>query len=111
MDAELKKKWVDALRSGEYQQGRHALRSGNGYCCLGVLCEVLGMEKYGTAMYMHDGYGIGLTIPSKMAAPLGLMNPCYKDAEMPIRDRLMGMNDNELKTFDQIADYIESVDF
>jgi hypothetical protein len=36
----VKKKWVEALRSGKYQQGRHALAFGGKYCCLGVLCEV-----------------------------------------------------------------------
>lgn len=55
MDQEIKRQWVDALRSGEYLQGRSVLchifpatRSGLGeliperrtYCCLGVLCEL-----------------------------------------------------------------------
>ena len=35
------KLWVEALRSGKYQQGRRALRTlDNKYCCLGVACEV-----------------------------------------------------------------------
>jgi hypothetical protein len=38
---EAVKLWVEALRSGEYQQGRHFLNDGDGhYCCLGVLCEL-----------------------------------------------------------------------
>lgn len=40
MDAGVKAKWLEALRSGEYEQTTGALRSTNGYCCLGVLCEV-----------------------------------------------------------------------
>jgi hypothetical protein len=40
----VKKQWVEALRSGEYQQGREALRrqslDGDRFCCLGVLCEL-----------------------------------------------------------------------
>lgn len=40
MDADVKGKWLEALRSGEYEQTTGALRSTNGYCCLGVLCEV-----------------------------------------------------------------------
>lgn len=50
MNAEVKAKWVAALRSGEYHQGTGYLGSkidqdenGEpviGYCCLGVLCEV-----------------------------------------------------------------------
>ena len=33
-------KWADALESGEYSQTRNVLRDENGYCCLGVLCDV-----------------------------------------------------------------------
>ena len=36
----VKNKWVEALRSGKYKQGRGQLNSENRYCCLGVLCEV-----------------------------------------------------------------------
>lgn len=34
------KKFVDALRSGDFKQGRRALRSGDSFCCLGVACEL-----------------------------------------------------------------------
>lgn len=40
MDAQLKAKWVEALRSGDYQQGMNYLRRGNSFCCLGVLCDI-----------------------------------------------------------------------
>lgn len=40
MNQEVKKLWVDALRSGEYQQGKGSLRNDNKYCCLGVLCDL-----------------------------------------------------------------------
>jgi len=45
MDQWLKKQWTTALRSGAFPQGRNVLRSTEGYCCLGVLCEVLGYES------------------------------------------------------------------
>lgn len=32
--------WLEALESGKYAQGRHLLKNGNSYCCLGVLCEL-----------------------------------------------------------------------
>lgn len=46
MDAKLKRKWVKALRSGEYLQGRGQLVSDDGknFCCLGVLADVMGCE-------------------------------------------------------------------
>lgn len=40
MDAAIKKKWIRALRSGKYKQGKNALRIGDKHCCLGVLCEL-----------------------------------------------------------------------
>ena len=44
-DQALKQKWIAALRSGEYPQTRRTLHNGDGYCCLGVLCEVAGLER------------------------------------------------------------------
>jgi len=44
MNAEVKQKWIDALRSGNYEQGSERLRSVTGYCCLGVLCDLYAQE-------------------------------------------------------------------
>lgn len=46
MKADLKQKWVEALRSGEYEQADGALHDArkNSYCCLGVLCVVVGAK-------------------------------------------------------------------
>lgn len=41
MNPEVKKLWIDALRSGKYKQGKSELRaSPDHYCCLGVLCDL-----------------------------------------------------------------------
>jgi hypothetical protein len=34
------KKWVEALRSGEFKQARERLRKDRAFCCLGVACEL-----------------------------------------------------------------------
>mgnify|MGYP000735863425 CR=1 FL=1 len=44
MTKELRDKWVEALRSGRYQQGKGHLHAGECFCALGVLCDVLGLE-------------------------------------------------------------------
>ncbi len=44
MNPEIKQKWLNALRSGEYPQGRNSLRNINGFCCLGVLCDIYSKE-------------------------------------------------------------------
>lgn len=43
MEADLKREWAEALRSGDYVQGNNFLHyvPDNTWCCLGVLCDVL----------------------------------------------------------------------
>lgn len=50
MPKEMAEKWLAALRSGEYKQARHVMEERDwecnviGYCCLGVLQEVVSGE-------------------------------------------------------------------
>jgi hypothetical protein len=46
MTPEQKQKWIEALRSGKYKQGRGKLCEKGEYCCLGVLLDVLAPEKW-----------------------------------------------------------------
>lgn len=39
------KKWVTALRSGKYKQGKEYLCDDGKYCCLGVLCDIYNKER------------------------------------------------------------------
>lgn len=41
MNQEIKKQWVEALRSGKYKQGKFKLKRNDQYCCLGVLCDIV----------------------------------------------------------------------
>jgi len=49
MKKDIAKKWVKALRSGKYKQGKHMLKAatktGMRYCCLGVLCELYQQDR------------------------------------------------------------------
>lgn len=45
MKEDIEKRWVEALESGKYKQGKDSLKIQNkdgsfSYCCLGVLCEL-----------------------------------------------------------------------
>lgn len=42
MKADLKRRWIEALRSGKFTQGRNFLCIRDEYCCLGVLAEIEG---------------------------------------------------------------------
>ncbi len=45
MNPTIKSKWIKALRSGKYKQGKGALRpTTNTYCCLGVLTDLYTKE-------------------------------------------------------------------
>lgn len=40
MKIEIKALWIEALVSGRYKQAKGSLRTEDGYCCLGVLCDL-----------------------------------------------------------------------
>ena len=44
MKPSIKEMWVNALLSGDYSQTTGVLRSNDGYCCLGVLCDLYSQE-------------------------------------------------------------------
>ena len=45
MNPTIKQKWISALRSGSYKQTNSKLRnSSEGYCCLGVLCDIYSQD-------------------------------------------------------------------
>lgn len=63
MKKDIADKWVGALRSGKYKQGRGALHRGDKFCCLGVLCEVLEIpssDMVVTGEFRYMGKDIGL---------------------------------------------------
>ncbi len=112
-----KVEWVRALRSGRYQQGTGALLTYDNlqkdttpkHCCLGVLCEVVGLKPSRQNTYLGDGSllpelvwkGVGLP-GSHVLIPTGnSMNRPYKHDWS-----LAELNDNGL-SFNEIADIID----
>lgn len=104
MTPELAKRWSTALRSGEFEQTSQRLHDDRGFCCLGVLCQVIDPEIYWDAMDDEDLESVDL--------------PSHVDiiAELPEHERehLAALNDgrvdggSEPKTFKEIADFIDS---
>ena len=101
MDKQIKEDWLEALRSGEYQQGTGFLEKDGCNCCLGVLCRVLEIEGEGESMagetVYFDGYCATLSDRLLLTAQIS------DDLAM----ELAAMNDGGT-TFEQIADYIEA---
>lgn len=59
MNQEIKKKWVEALRSGDYKQTTGYLKRDNCFCALGVLCDLYIKEQSlceWTDSYCGKGY-------------------------------------------------------
>lgn len=102
MKTEYKQKWIDALRSGKYKQGRGILKTVDGeFCCLGVLCDVYNNEGWVTtsSFYEYNGFRFRSSLSYDISKLFDLTNS--------IEDVLIYMNDTEEKTFEQIADWIE----
>jgi hypothetical protein len=106
---EHRKAWVAALRSGKYKQGTEGfLRDSNdNYCCLGVACELAGVEAQYQTERMCYRYGPSLHIGHEaLFEYFGLRNSSvgsfYNES-----NTLAYLNDNGWN-FSQIADLIES---
>lgn len=99
MNKDIKKQWVDALRSGKYKQGKTRLKTCHGeYCCLGVLCEILNIpNQAGTYSYKNNS-SIG-SLPGPLRFEL--------EVSTDLLNKLTNMNDGG-SSFDEIADYIEA---
>lgn len=136
MNQEIKARWLEALRSGEFKQtnGYLSIQSAipdddqfDGYCCLGVLCEiavadgVVVKQRVGENSFFEYGnpekddwdYSV-LPLSVREWAGLQEANPSVnaldKDADADLMDfwcPISEPNDNG-STFSQIADWIEN---
>lgn len=118
MDQEIKKEWVEALRSGEYVQGQRRLHEivdeEHKYCCLGVLCEIAKKHKvnlpirqyfsdkaHNVVFVEYDGYSA--LLPPEVSEWSGVNGV---SGILPDASTLSGHNDAG-SSFDEIADMIE----
>ena len=123
MNKDVKKKWVDALRSGRFKQGRSRLNYANeSYCCLGVLCEIAVSEGATDPARLKDGVGRSMTYGwSSTVPPDDVLEWAGIDDEpvFPARDdsmhntwsaanKLIDLNDDQRAPFEVIADWIEA---
>lgn len=106
MKADIKQRWVAALRSGIYKQGKSALCKSDGtFCCLGVLCDLVVPDQWGELLMTsivgikareHNGESF---LPS--SSVLDAAGLSIKQAR-----ELAKMNDNN-ESFAVIAEFIE----
>lgn len=108
----MRDKWIAALESGEFPQGKGALRSDRGYCCLGVACEVYRRETGigewvpgdGAWVFKITGYYESAILPLSLVEVFGL-----KDQYGSSNDGSLGLttkNDTG-SCFAEIADLLK----
>lgn len=95
------KEWLKKLRSGRLRQGQYNLRNNGAYCCLGVGALACGVR--------HDNAELNT---------LQVLDSGLEDVRKKLRLRdedgiydggsLTGQNDQQGRTFEQIADFIEA---
>lgn len=121
-----RKKWVDALRSGEYKQTTGQLRKTPlgaqepRFCCLGVACDLFVKEGLANSHWDddefiwgssgYDAHGEHASLPGVVRDWLGLNTTlgAYFDADDRHDRSLVRDNDDRGFTFEDIADIIES---
>jgi hypothetical protein len=122
MNKEIKTLWINALRSGKYEQTTGTLKSSTGHCCLGVLCELyientgLGIWDTESNIYNVEPLSLVFKDPFNMCeAVTSLPTSVQRWAEVDknpaveflnrIRD-LAAINDMK-ESFEKIANLIE----
>jgi len=96
--AQVMKQWAKALRSGDYKQARGQLKKGVGYCCLGVLCDIVDRKGHGKDWFNGDMYP-----PDNVKHRAGL-NVVFGVNDV---DELADLNDHHKATFEEIADVVD----
>lgn len=119
MTPELKARWVAALRSGQYAQGKGQLRRfDDTYCCLGVLANVQGCRWRPLPNVADAGDGDPYYFaPEENQGLIGTLLPQWAAGLTdPQQCHLASMNDGASddaggwtipNTFAEIADWIE----
>lgn len=109
MKKDIAEKWVADLRDNP-PQVKGALYTENGFCCLGRLCMVLGLEPsdVGDGIYAFDDETDMLPSIATSLAGLATDDASFDVHEGPFADfgSLAEANDGG-KSFAEIADFIE----
>ena len=118
------RKWVTALRSGQYAQGKMVLHEvtpeGDKFCCLGLACKLYADEHDDILVQIEDEQGAAgrertvtvyggkvRLLPDSVCEWLGLRDTNGTFGGTDVKwDALTSMNDRG-DSFDDIADVIE----
>lgn len=119
-------KFLSALRSGDFIQGKSHLESNGKFCCLGVACGLAADEgavtRYAASVWTVRYDGIGSVMPDCVYDWLGIPESHRFGGDVPFRkngfkdvwesdgdqmNTAIGWNDGRSKSFLEIADAFE----
>jgi hypothetical protein len=103
---ERQERWLQALESVEYEQTDGFLRDKDGFCCLGVACDV--MDKNGWDGNPFRYRNRNMNLPKEVMNYFGFYSESGLIKEETAggdEKTLSGMNDNG-KTFKEIAAFV-----
>jgi hypothetical protein len=97
--------WINALRSGQYEQASGALRNKNGYCPLGVLCDLSKLSDWKAEPNSNkfDYLNQLNYLPKEVAMWAGIND----DERAKFNSFFIVYNDYEKLTFDDFATKLE----
>jgi len=100
MDKAVKRRWLEALQSGEYRKTTQGLRVKGRYCCLGVLCDIqvrAGVEWLPNGIASFAGSISSAVLPEPLMDAVGITG--NEEAE------LIDLNDSE-RGWSHVIQYI-----
>ena len=120
MKQEIKKKWIEALRSGEYKQTQGSFRQDRRivdgvwkledcFCVLGVLCDLAvkdGVTEWELTFWGHDDH-TSIYLIDGHRGTLGRRVSKWAGLNQYEAYRLWVMNDKGNASFDELAKFIE----
>jgi hypothetical protein len=98
--------WIEALKSGNYKQGRYQLKSFNfkssefRYCCLGVLADINDIEIF------HEGAALLSQYTTENNENCVIKHFTNTNNDEFNQMMFAQLNDIQNKSFEEIADYI-----
>jgi len=87
--------WLAALRSGDYKQGRGALRRRTGFCCIGVAADLVDPDGWSSGWWWRQG------ATEKVKEHIPWMT-------VDVEALGVGLNDHQRLSFPEIADRMEA---
>lgn len=114
MNSEIKAKWIEALRSGKYQQGQDVLKNTSSeracFCCLGVLCDISNLGAWDESAYVINEDWQDSFLPADVRVWAGLQTHLDKNKNVldGTPEHILTVMNDSGALFPDIADWIEA---